>query len=60
MLKISICMLQMSQRTPGEFLGYWEKIPSSESDRFGVNLTFQIMDMSMGKLLSLGFSFLIF
>lgn len=29
--------LPMSKRTPEEFLGYWEKILSFESDRLVVN-----------------------
>lgn len=38
MLKIQILTLPMSKRTPEEFLGYWEKILSFESDKLGGKL----------------------
>lgn len=60
MLKNQTLTLPMSRRIPEEFLGYWEKIPSLESGRFVVNLALQIVNISTGKLLLLGFSFLIF
>lgn len=38
MLKVQIHPLSMSKRTSEEFLGYWEKILSLESDRLGGKL----------------------